>query len=105
VNSNVSNAQMLRLLNKLAHDDLFRIRFERQPRTVLLEAGFGAADAANFPVAQLVPGALADKSAFAAAHACIGQAIVATHACMQLPGPGLTASPRPKAAAMLERAA
>ena len=35
---------MLRLLDKLAHDDLFRIRFERQPRSVLLEAGFSAAD-------------------------------------------------------------
>jgi len=94
VNHNASKTQMLRLLDKLAHDDLFRGRFERNPKNALVEAGFDAAEAANFPVERLAPGILASKEAFSAEHERVKIDIFETHACMVLPGPMMTSRPR-----------
>ena len=90
MNPNVSKAQMLRLLDKLAHDDLFRSRFERNPCAALRETGFAAADVANFPAQQLVPGTLAAKEIFAAEHERVAKEVIDTHACMVAPGPMLS---------------
>ena len=86
---NVFRTHLLRLLDKLAHDDLFRGRFERNPKNALIEAGFDDVDAANFPADQLLPGTLASKALFAAEHERMRNAVVEAYACMVLPGPML----------------
>lgn len=82
-----SKQQMLRLLEKLSSDDLFRSRFERNPKAALVEAGFAAADVAAFPAEQLVPGTLAAKDVFDAQRIRVQTDIAEECSCMVIPSP------------------
>jgi len=82
-----SKQQMLRLLEKLSSEDLFRSRFERSPKAALIEAGFAPEDVAGFPAEQLVPGTLASKDKFDAERIRVQTDIAEVCTCMVLPSP------------------
>lgn len=90
MNPVTSKFQMLRLFDKLANDDLFRIRFERNPKSALVDVGFDAAEVDAFPAQQLIPGVLAPKHLFAAEYARVSAELGEQCLCMVAPGPLLT---------------
>lgn len=61
---NVSKAQMLDLLGRLASDDGFRARFEKNPSATLAEVGIPPDQIKGFPEDHTQPGKLAPKSVF-----------------------------------------
>jgi len=87
MNPIASKQQMLRLLDKLSRDDLFRSRFERNPKNALVEAGFAPDHVAAFPAEQLLPGTLAPKSAFEAERIRVQTDIAEECSCMVIPSP------------------
>jgi len=87
MNPIASKQQMLRLLDKLSSDDLFRSRFERSPKAALVEAGFAAEDVATFPSEQLAPGTLASKAVFEAERIRVQTDIAEECSCMVIPSP------------------
>jgi len=87
LNPIASKQQMLRLLDKLSSDDLFRARFERNPKAALVEAGFAADDVATFPAEQLLPGTLASKDVFESERIRVQTDIAEECSCMILPSP------------------
>ena len=89
MNPTASKQQMLRLFDKLANDDLFRSRFERNPKSALVEAGFTAEGVATFPVEQLSPGTLAAKGVFAAEYERVANDLAEQCLCMVIPSPML----------------
>jgi len=105
MNPTASKQQMLRLLNKLANDDLFRSRFERNPKSALVEAGFAAEDVVTFPAEQLNPGMLAEKSVFAAEYGRVANDLAEQCLCMVQPGPMLASRGNAGCATSLARAA
>jgi putative modified peptide len=105
MNPTASKQQMLRLFDKLANDDLFRSRFERNPKSALVEAGFPAEEVAIFPAEQLAPGTLAAKSLFAAEYSRVADDVAAQCLCMVMPGPMLASCRTAGVATTLARAA
>jgi len=81
---------MLRLFDKLANDDLFRSRFERNPKEGLIAVGFSAEEAQNFPAEQLGPNVLASKESFAAERRRVQEDLAAAYACMVIPALTIT---------------
>lgn len=92
----VSKRQMLKLLNKLSGDDGFRSRFEKGPKSALIEAGIPAAQVATFPADHVAPGALPDKSQFKAEHQRVENDIAEECMCMVSPNLKMGAGLRPK---------
>jgi len=76
---------MLRLFDKLAHDDLFRGRFERNPKEGLIAIGFSVEEVQSFPAEQLEPNVLASKERFAAERRRVEEDLAAAYACMVIP--------------------
>lgn len=105
VNTTAPKQQMLRLLDKLANDDLFRGRFERDPKAVLLEAGFSTGLVAAFPAVQLEPGRLAAKSVFAADRLRVANDLAEECMCMIIPQPQLGPSRKRQLSNRLSQAA
>lgn len=85
----VSKQQMLNLLDKLSRDDAFRTRFEKDPKSALLEAGIPAEKVASLPAEQLQPWTLPDKSTFAAERQRVADDIAEEFLCMVHPSPQL----------------
>ena len=85
--SMASKQQMLRLLEKLSSDDLYRSRFERNPKSAMVEAGFAPEQVATFPAEYLVPGTLAPKDVFEAERIRVQTDIAEECNCMILPSP------------------
>ena len=82
---NITKAQMLNLLGKLATDDGFRSRFEADPASALQEAGIPADQVQGFPSNQTQPGQLAGKATFEAARQRIAADNAAELMCMIIP--------------------
>ena len=95
-NPTVSKQQMLKLLDKLSSDDGFRSRFEKDPKSALVEAGIPAAQVATFPADHLAPGALRNKSVYAAEHQRVANDIAEECMCMVVPNLKMGAGPSPK---------
>ena len=85
----VSKQQMLKLLDKLSSDDGFRGRFEKDPKSALVEAGIPAAHVAAFPADNLAPWTIPDKSHFKAERERVANDIAEECMCMVKPGPQL----------------
>lgn len=83
----ITKQQMLHLLDKLSKDDNFRARFERDPKSGLVESGIPAAHVATFPPGNLGSGTLADKSVFAAEHRRVAADLAEECMCMVVPTP------------------
>lgn len=84
----VSKHHMLGLLKKLASDDGFRARFEKDPKSALTEAGIPAAIVSALPAEQLQPGKLADKRVFETEHQRVTNDLAEECMCMIVPSPG-----------------
>ncbi len=78
-------AQELQVLNKLATDDDYRARFEKNPAAALKEVGVDEATLNQLDPASLQPGQLADKAAIAATHAKLAEANMSDHVCLIVP--------------------
>ncbi len=87
----VSKQQMLKLLDKLSSDDGFRGRFEKDPKSALVEAGIPAAHVATFPADHIAPRVLPDKNHFRAERDRVANDMAEECMCMVSPGPQLGA--------------
>jgi putative modified peptide len=83
---NVSKAQMLDLLGRLANDDAFRDRFEKKPSAALVEVGIPPDQIKGFPEDHTRPGKLAPKPEFEAARKCLINQAGDECLCMIIPG-------------------
>lgn len=83
---NVTKSQMLDLLGRLASDDGFRARFEKNPPTALAEVGIPADQIRGFPEDHKNPGKLAPKEAFAQTRKQLQQDVADECLCMVQPG-------------------
>jgi putative modified peptide len=83
---NVSKAQMLDLLGRLANDDAFRDRFEKNPSAALAEVGIAPNQIAGFPEDHTQPGKLAPKSVFETARKQMSEQAGDECFCMIAPG-------------------
>jgi putative modified peptide len=93
---NVSKAQMLDLLGRLANDDGFRDRFEKSPPTALSEVGIPPNQIRGFPEDHTQPGKLASKAAFAQTLKQLQQNVADDCLCMVQPGLWLNYGDSPK---------
>ncbi len=83
---NVSKAQMLDLLGRLAKDDAFRDRFEKNPPAALAEVGIPPDQIKGFPEDHTRPGKIAPKSDFEAARKRLVDQQGDECLCMVVPG-------------------
>lgn len=83
----ISKQQMLRLLTKLATEDVFRARYERDPKAAMIECGFDATELESYPSELLAPNKLGSKEMFEAARIRVQTDIVEHCECMIIPGP------------------
>ena len=83
---NVSKAQMLDLLGRLASDDAFRGRFEKNPPASLAEVGIPPDQIKGFPEDHTRPGKIAPKSDFEAARKRLVNQAGEECLCMIIPG-------------------
>ena len=83
---NVSKAQMLDLLGRLANDDAFRNRFEKNPPAALAEVGIPPNQIKGFPEDHTRPGKVAPKSNFEAARNRLANQASDECLCMIIPG-------------------
>ena len=83
---NVSKAQMLDLLGRLAKDDAFRDRFEKNPSAALAEVGIAPNQIAGFPEDHTQPGKLAPKTIFETARKRLAEQAGDECFCMIAPG-------------------
>jgi putative modified peptide len=74
------------LLGRLASDDEYRIRFQRDPETALTELDFPSGGFAGFVGTSAQSGTLADKSVFATARQHMIDEIAGNCLCMIVPG-------------------
>ncbi|HET9189569.1 MAG TPA: NHLP-related RiPP peptide [Rudaea sp.] len=82
----VSKAQMLDLLGRLANDDGFRSRFEKNPSAALAEVGIPPDQIKGFPEDHTRPGMLAPKPEFEAARKRLIDQAGDECLCMIIPG-------------------
>ncbi|MEO8804243.1 MAG: NHLP-related RiPP peptide [Rudaea sp.] len=82
----VSKVQMLDLLGRLATDDGYRERFEKNPSAALTEAGIPPEQVKGFPEDHTRPGRLAPKSEFEAAQKRLTSQVDEDCLCMVIPG-------------------
>ena len=83
--NHVSKSQIIELLGKLAEDDGYRIRFQRDPDAALTELDFPPKSFAGFPDNPEHQGILADKTIFAAARKRMVDEIAGECLCMIIP--------------------
>ncbi|MDE1960008.1 MAG: NHLP-related RiPP peptide [Xanthomonadaceae bacterium] len=83
---NVSKAQMLDLLGRLASDDGFRTNFEKNPASALSQIGLSADQVKVFLAYHIVTGKLATKAEFESARKRITGQDDAECLCMIVPG-------------------
>ena len=83
--NHVSKSQIIELLGKLADDDGYRIRFQRNPDAALTELDFPPDSFAGFPGDPQRHGMLADKIVFAAARQRMVDEIAGECLCMIIP--------------------
>lgn len=83
--NHVSKSQIIELLGKLADDDGYRIRFQRDPDAALTELDFPPGGFAGFVGTSAQSGMLADKSVFAAARKRMVDEIAGECLCMIIP--------------------
>lgn len=83
---NVSKAQMLDLLGRLASDDGFRANFETNPASALSQIGLPADQVKVFLADHIVTGKLAAKAEFESARKRITGQDDAECLCMIIPG-------------------
>jgi putative modified peptide len=83
---NISKAQMLDLLGRLANDDAFRDRFEKNPPAALTEVGIPPNQIKVFPEDHTRPGKVAPKSDFEAARNRLADQVGDECLCMIIPG-------------------
>jgi putative modified peptide len=83
---NVSKTQVLDLLGRLASDDEYRIRFQRDPEAALSELAFPAGGFVGFVGNSAQTGSLADKTVFAAARKQLVDEVAGECLCMIIPG-------------------
>ena len=83
--NHVSKSQIIELLGKLAEDDGYRIRFQRDPDAALTELDFPPGSFAGFPGNLEQHGMLADKTIFAAARKRMVDEIAGECLCMIIP--------------------
>jgi putative modified peptide len=83
---NVSKAQMLDLLGRLASDDGFRANFEMNPASALSRIGLTADQVKAFLADHIVTGKLATKTEFETARKRIVGQSDAECLCMVVPG-------------------
>lgn len=83
---NVNKAQMLDLLGRLANDDDFRSRFEKNPPAALAEVGIPPDQIKGFPEDHTQPGKLVPKSEFEAARKRLINQSGEECLCMIVPG-------------------
>lgn len=83
---NVSKTQMLDLLGRLASDDGFRSRFEKNPSAALAEVGIPPGQIEGFPEDHTQPGKLAPKSVFETARKRLAEQAGDECFCMIAPG-------------------
>lgn len=81
----VSKSQIIQLLGKLADDDGYRIRFQRDPESALTELDFPPGSFAGFPGNPNRDGLLAEKTVFAAARARMVDEVAGECLCMIVP--------------------
>ena len=81
----VSKSQIIELLGKLADDDGYRIRFQRDPEAALTELDFPSGGFAGFVGTSAQSGMLADKSVFAAARKRMVDETAGECLCMVVP--------------------
>lgn len=84
-NPRLAKEHELQLLKKLATDDDYRARFEKDPVSALKELGASDSDLAAIDPENLKPGKLADKVALAAAHKQLTNAGVTDRICLIVP--------------------
>ncbi|HET9189568.1 MAG TPA: NHLP-related RiPP peptide [Rudaea sp.] len=83
--NHVSKSQIIELLGKLADDDGYRIRFQRDPDAALGELDFPPGSFAGFPGNSEQHGMLADKTIFAAARQRMVDEVAGECLCMIIP--------------------
>lgn len=83
--SRLSREHALALLHKLAHDDVFRAWFQKDPAEALKSFGVPADTIAAFPPASMALPKLPDKSRFAALHSEVEKASASEFRCMSGP--------------------
>lgn len=83
--NHVSKSQIIELLGKLADDDGYRIRFQRDPDAALTELDFPPGSFAGFPGDPNRDGLLAEKTVFAAARARMVDEVAGECLCMIIP--------------------
>jgi putative modified peptide len=83
--NHVSKSQIIELLGKLADDDGYRIRFQRDPEAALSELDFPSGGFAGFVGTSAQSGMLADKSVFATARKRMVDEIAGECLCMVIP--------------------
>ncbi len=82
----VTKTQMLDLLGRLANDDGFRDRFEKNPSAALTEAGIPPNQIKGFPEDHTRPGKLAPKVDFENACKRLNNQVGEECLCMIIPG-------------------
>lgn len=75
----------LQLLKKLATDDDYRARFEKDPAGALKELGASDSDLAAIDPENLKPGKLSDKATIKKTYETLDRANVTDHVCMIMP--------------------
>jgi len=83
--NHVSKSQIIELLGKLADDDGYRIRFQRNPDAALTELDFPSGGFAGFVGNSAQTGMLADKTVFAAARQRMADETAGECLCMIVP--------------------
>lgn len=83
--NHVSKSQIIELLGKLADDDGYRIRFQRNPDAALTELDFPSGGFAGFVGNSAQTGTLADKTIFATARQRMVDEVAGECLCMIIP--------------------
>lgn len=83
--NHVSKSQIIELLGKLADDDGYRIRFQRNPDAALTELDFPSGGFAGFVGNSAQTGTLADKAVFATARQRMVDETAGECLCMVVP--------------------
>ncbi len=83
--NHVSKSQIIELLGKLAEDDGYRIRFQRDPEAALTELDFPSGGFAGYVGSAAQTGMLADKSVFATARQRMVDETAGECLCMVVP--------------------
>jgi putative modified peptide len=83
--NHVSKSQIIELLGKLADDDGYRIRFQRNPDAALTELDFPSGGFAGFVGNSAQTGTLADKTVFSAARQRMVDEVAGECLCMIIP--------------------